>query len=477
MIERLKILLIVIAMIGSTFTVPLIASDDSSVEGSDDNAGDDDTDGADDAASAASDGDDDDLAELGEAIVDSLTGDNDDEEENDDDAANDTEDVASASSGEDKDNPFEELGEKIVEDLTGGGLTALEDLAAGDAEGAEAALVQTGLDVEEDVLDTTEAAVTGKSTTSGSAVSRRREAEAGLEEVATKREVDSDDEDEGSSKAATSSRQAFLGGLDGGQYGKALSDYVTDYPYLLRHTAHACLYAYPDERGSGVKESLEEDGWEIQNETSHWVCMQNGGLNVLAFKGTVAGEEDGFLKQVFLVDGYKNYAKGSALSISVKQGYADFFDRIDGVGVVSSLVRDADDDETFIFTGHSKGGAFAQISGIAALGTSAQARSSVIAYGVMPIFSADGASVVNDLRHAFLRVSKEGDGVVEAVGGAKGYHGGALYQLGFDKRSVVEEALDEDAPVTGGLRYTLSHHYMRGYLETVHGHNLEDCLH
>lgn len=59
-----------------------------------------------------------------------------------------------------------------------------------------------------------------------------------------------------------------------------------------------------------------------------------------------------------------NKFKGSALTIGVKQGYADFFDRIDGVSVVSRLATEADDDETFIFTGHSLGEARAQISGI-----------------------------------------------------------------------------------------------------------------
>jgi len=266
-------------------------------------------------------------------------------------------------------------------------------LLDGDVDGATNALLQTGLDVEDDVLDTVGSEMSGKPVVSSSAASRRKTAACGAM---------ADDEDEetqetvfgkATSSASSVGRQAFLRGLDMSEYGKALRDYGTDYPYLLRSTAQASLYAYTNERNARLKGSLEEDGWEVQLIADKWVCFQSGSLNLLAYTGTedVFGE-GGILDQIGMEAGYKNYATGTlkadfkgALSIGVKQGYADLFDsETGGVSTVSNLMRDADEDESFIFTGHSKGGVFAQIAGITALGTDARQRASVIAYGVPP---------------------------------------------------------------------------------------------
>jgi hypothetical protein len=250
---------------------------------------------------------------------------------------------------------------------------------------------------------------------------------------------------------------------------------------ILTNTASFC-------RNARLKGSLEEDGWEVQLIADKWVCFQSGSLNLLAYTGTedVFGE-GGILDQIGMEAGYKNYATGTlkadfkgALSIGVKQGYADLFDsETGGVSTVSNLMRDADEDESFIFTGHSKGGVFAQIAGITALGTDARQRASVIAYGVPPIFSSDGASVVNEMSHAFLRVSKENDIVVNyADSGSKGYNGGAVYQIPLLSTDIVVELVDPDNPsgptIRDGLGTQYKAHDMGGYLRSIHNIELDE---
>jgi hypothetical protein len=338
-------------------------------------------------------------------------------------------------------------------------------LLDGDVDGATDALLQTGLDVEDDVLDTVSSGVAGKAAASDSAASRRKTAACGAM---------ADDEDEETQetvfgKATSKGKQTFLGGVGP----KALSDYTGDYPYLLRHTAHASLYAYPDQRNTSLRGSLEEDGWEIRSEKDKWIIAQNGSLCVLSYAGTTDVMGDGgFWDQAMMDSEYS--------SVGVRQGYMNLFDReTGGINTVKNFLKDADDDATFIFTGHSKGGLFAQIAGVRTIDYSARPRASVVAYGVPPIFSSDGASVVNEMSHAFLRVSKENDPVVIYNPDSRSCNGGGLFRVSQLAIDIVESGFDslDTVPTRDSVLTGIQTHKMPGYLRSVENLTLDECLH
>ena len=260
-------------------------------------------------------------------------------------------------------------------------------------------------------------------------------------------------------------------------YGKSLRDYVADHPFLMRATAQASLYAYPEERTPELRGLLEADQWKIEIESDYWIQIRKNKLNIIAFKGT---NSIGELFAQASSDGWTDYTLLGAhdLHISVKKSYSNLFTLTGCILAQRQAALYAPlFEETFIYTGHSMGGAMAQIAGIESLASLGR-KWSVIAYGVPPIFSQEGANVMSShCLSSCLRLTKLYD-IVDAdlsLSSERGMHIGMHYTI---PTSDAELALRSGTPEEPAILASIGigFHSMKKYLETAQQLSLTDCI-